>query len=255
MQQKHLLLIDGDISIYKVSAATQRSISWDGEDTCIYGDIDVAFENICQWFEDLKNKFNADKYIVALSDGEYFRYNILPTYKGNRSDILPPVVRDELKSKLKELPEAKFKDGLEGDDILGILATSKKLYKDYYKIVLSDDKDLKTIPCNLYNTRDKLREITQEEADRFHLMQTLTGDITDGYRGCPGIGIAKAAKLLANIPYDETFISTAWATIVEAYESKGLSEDDALVQAQVARILRAEDYNFKTKSPILWTPK
>jgi hypothetical protein len=44
-----------------------------------------------------------------------------------------------------------------------------------------------------------------------------------------------------------------WDTVVEAYEKAGLTEDDALVTARLARILRAEDYdgvNIK-----LWEPK
>ena len=47
----------------------------------------------------------------------------------------------------------------------------------------------------------------------------------------------------------------SWKTVVSAFEKQGLSENDALTQARVARILRAEDYNFKTHKPILWTPK
>ena len=41
---------------------------------------------------------------------------------------------------------------------------------------------------------------------------------------------------------------------MEAFEKKGLTEDDALLQARVARILRASDYDFKKKEPIMWTP-
>ena len=47
--------------------------------------------------------------------------------------------------------------------------------------------------------------------------------------------------------------STRRDTVVEAYEKAGLTEDDALVTARLARILRAEDYdgvNIK-----LWEPK
>ena len=38
-----------------------------------------------------------------------------------------------------------------------------------------------------------------------------------------------------------------------AFEKKGLTESDALVQARVARILRASDYDFAAKKPILWS--
>jgi len=41
---------------------------------------------------------------------------------------------------------------------------------------------------------------------------------------------------------------------VAAFESRGLTEEDALIQARVARILRADDYDFKESQPILWSP-
>jgi DNA polymerase-1 len=42
--------------------------------------------------------------------------------------------------------------------------------------------------------------------------------------------------------------------VVPAYEAKGLTADDALVQARVSKILQHTDYNFTRKEPILWTP-
>jgi len=33
-----------------------------------------------------------------------------------------------------------------------------------------------------------------------------------------------------------------------------MTEDDALVNARLARILTAEDYDFENKQPIPWTP-
>jgi hypothetical protein len=41
-----------------------------------------------------------------------------------------------------------------------------------------------------------MHEITEAQADRFHMIQTLTGDVTDGYPGCPGIGPVKAEQIL-----------------------------------------------------------
>jgi DNA polymerase-1 len=37
-------------------------------------------------------------------------------------------------------------------------------------------------------------------------------------------------------------------------EKHGLSEEYMLRQARLARILRASDYDFKRKEPILWLP-
>ncbi len=90
--------------------------------------------------------------------------------------------------------------------------------------------------------------ISEAQTDLWFYTQVLTGDSTDGYRGCPGIGRRKAQTILSNAG------DHPWRAILSAFEAKGLSEEDALVQAQAARILRATDYDFGAKRPILWTP-
>ena len=101
----------------------------------------------------------------------------------------------------------------------------------------------------LHRADEGFIEVTPEEADRWFYMQTLTGDATDGYSGCPGGGPKKAEAIL------EAAGENPWPAIVAAYEKAGLSEEAALQQARVARILRASDYNFKKKEPILWKPQ
>jgi DNA polymerase-1 len=45
-----------------------------------------------------------------------------------------------------------------------------------------------------------------------------------------------------------------WAAIVEAFEDKELTAEDALQQARVARILRPLDWDEEAQKPILWGP-
>jgi DNA polymerase-1 len=42
--------------------------------------------------------------------------------------------------------------------------------------------------------------------------------------------------------------------VVAAYEKAGLTEEDAIVQARVARILRYEEFNQKKEEVLLWNP-
>ena len=70
----------------------------------------------------------------------------------------------------------------------------------------------------------------------------------DGYKGVPGIGAKGAEKLLAEAQGKE------WEVIRGAYEKAGLTEEDALRNARLARILRPNEYNFTIKEPILWNP-
>jgi DNA polymerase-1 len=84
-----------------------------------------------------------------------------------------------------------------------------------------------------------------EEADKHFLMQCLTGDLTDGYSGLKGYGPKTAEKLLGQRP--------AWSLVEKAYLDAGLTKEDALTQARLARILRWEDWDAKKKKPILYT--
>ncbi len=93
---------------------------------------------------------------------------------------------------------------------------------------------------------DGVVEITKEEGDRWHLIQTMAGDQTDGYSGVPGIGIKRAAALL-----DEH--GDTWKTVVDAFADKGLDESVALQNARLAKILQAENYDFTNQTIKLWT--
>ncbi len=83
------------------------------------------------------------------------------------------------------------------------------------------------------------------------MYQTLTGDSTDGYKGCPKVGPVAAARLLEPLMGEPAGM---WIAVLLSFKKAGLTEADALVQARVARILRHTDYDFTNKLPILWTP-
>ena len=113
-------------------------------------------------------------------------------------------------------------------------------------IIVSPDKDMRQIPGKLYDFKETV-EITPDQGAKWHLIQTLAGDNTDGYSGVPGIGVKKAEKIFEEKGY-------TWKAVVETFEEKDMTEEDALCNARLARILTSEDYNFDTKEPILWTP-
>ena len=131
---------------------------------------------------------------------------------------------------------------MEADDALGIYAT-----KFPGNILVSPDKDLRQIPGELFNLTDPVITITPEEGERWHYIQTMAGDQTDGYSGIPSIGIKRAASLLDRD-------GCSWETVVKAYESKGLTETDALLNARLAKILQVENYDEEKREIIYWTP-
>ena len=118
--------------------------------------------------------------------------------------------------------------GLEADDSLGIDAT---MYALEQPILVSPDKDMLQIPGIYWDMRGDVQEITKEQGDRWHLIQALAGDPTDGYPGCPGIGVKRAADLVDKHDFP-------WEAVCQAYREKGLSDDDALLNARLAKILQ-----------------
>ena len=63
--------------------------------------------------------------------------------------------------------------------------------------------------------------ISEEDADYFHMMQTLTGDTTDGYPGCPSVGKVTAEKILKD---HKGNFEAMWEAVVKRYEMMNLKE-------------------------------
>ena len=192
----------------------------------------------------LKNKLNADNHVFCLSDDKNFRRDLSTDYKDKRTKVKRPLVLKPTREWLLNDMGAITMPSLEGDDVLGILQTSP--HKNDDTIIVSGDKDMKSVPGKVYR-EDTLFEISEEEANHNFFTQVLTGDITDGYTGIPGVGPAKALKILGDNP--------TWDKVLRAYEAAGLSEEEALLQAWMARILRYEDYDHENKQPIMWKPR
>ena len=249
-------LVDGDVFIFRAALAAERPIEWDDRIWTLHADMGEALRHFDNMMDIVLERTGASSIIVALSDRQNFRREILPSYKHNRKDKRPPLLRQPLKEIVQEKYRCYMRPLLEGDDVLGILATSETVTRGD-KIVVSIDKDMKTLPCTYYNYDDDTSvTYTEDEADYNHLLQTLAGDAADGYAGCPGIGIKRAEKLFEGYwPEAGLDRNAAWRLIVGAFEKAGLDEGCALTQARVARICRYTDYDFKAGRPILWTPK
>lgn len=254
MSQKRVLLIDADILVYLVATTEEKPIEWEDDMWTLHSDFASARTQFKQRVADLVAALKADSVIMCLTTmTKNFRKDILPTYKANRKKVRKPLVWGPLREFCETEYETFIRDGLEGDDCLGILATRTADQHDE-KIVVSIDKDMKTIPGKFYNMGKPelgIQAISDADADYYHMLQTLMGDATDGYAGCQGIGPKTAEKILqAPLAVGET----VWSRVVATYKKAGFGEDYALVQARCARILRASDYDFKNKQPILWEP-
>ena len=256
-------LIDADILAYQAAAVSETPIDWEDGMWTLHAFEQEAINAFESTLKTILKKVEATQYLLAFSDKDNWRKEVLPTYKSNRSGVRRPLLLKFLREYAQKNHDSVSIPTLEGDDVIGIYATFKsKLEPVREFIICSLDKDLKTIPGKHYNFgKDEFFEISEHQADYWHMVQTLTGDTTDGYQGCPGCGPKTAEKILQKALEEGTpwanpkqLREIYWQHVVKAYEKAGFGEEEALTQARVARILRAEDYDDIQKKVILWTP-
>ena len=244
------LLVDGDILLYEVVHALHKEVVFE-DIASLTLDVKEAQAESDIRLASLLNHFGADEVEIAFSwRGEgHWRTDVLPDYKSARKHRpQKPLGFWSLRNYLIDTYECHEWEPLEADDVLGILSTRPGKTR---RIIVSTDKDMRTIPgLFAHGWEEGVEEITEEEADRFFMHQTLMGDKTDGYAGCPGIGAVKSKRLLEPLGN----LSDMWRTVVATYQAAGLGEKEALATARVARILRHGEYNKETKEIKLWEP-
>ena len=235
------LLIDADFIVYKSCAAVETEVDFGDDVILVTSNFSDALAATNRELTKIKNKFGAfSEMILFFSDSINFRKQILESYKGHRNRKKPCGYKRVINALRKEY-KVIIKPSLEADDSMGVYST-----KYPGNCIVSPDKDMKQIPGQLYNL-DEVFTVSKEDGAKWHLIQALAGDQTDGYSGVPGIGVKRATSLFEEDGY-------SWKTVTKAFTDKGLTEYDAITNARLARILTADDYDFKNKRPILWTP-
>ena len=165
MSKTPTLLIDGDIYLYRAASAAEEETDWGDDIWSLSTDLKEAkylFDlNVQRFLE----KFDTERAIICLSETVNFRKSVEPSYKGHRKKSRKPVGYVALVAWCKDNYNTFHKDGLEADDCLGIMATKPDTVGS--SIVISDDKDLMTIPCKLYRPmQDERLDISLADADR-----------------------------------------------------------------------------------------
>ena len=235
------LLIDADFIVYKNCAAVETEVDFGDDVILVTSNFSEALAATNRELTRIKNKFGTfSEMILFFSDSINFRKKILESYKGHRNRKKPCGYKRVINA-LREEYKVIIKPSLEADDSMGVYST-----KYPGNCIVSPDKDMRQIPGQLYNL-DEVFTVSKEDGAKWHLIQALAGDQTDGYSGVPGIGVKRATSLFEEDGY-------SWKTVTKAFTDKGLTEYDAITNARLARILTADDYDFKNKCPILWTP-
>lgn len=251
------ILIDADIVAYKASIVNEKHFDFGDTGVGEHIDHDGCIRNVEQLIGGYADTLKADRIIICLSDPDVnFRKQLNPTYKHNRKDVVPPQLLAWIKEYLENEYVSFKRPRLEADDVMGILATSGDRFIQGDRVIVSEDKDMRTVPALVFNPNHAglgVQDISPLAAKQFHMWQTVVGDPTDGYPGCPGIG--KGGRF---VEYAESILEAdadeLWDLVLLAYASKGFTEDDAILQARMARILQDGDYNYATKGIRLWNP-
>ena len=239
-----LLLLDTDIFAYQATTSAETEVDLGGDIWSLTMDMQQAKDTFEATIDGIKARLETNDVLCCMSDhAGNFRKQVWPDYKSNRRKSRKPVGYVAFCDWVRETYSTATRPMLEADDVMGIIAS--KPGNEGKVTIVSDDKDMKTIPGRLYRPMsDELLEISDADADRYFLTQVLTGDSADGYRGVPGIGPKKAEAILGPRPH--------WGAVEKAYIDAGLTKDDALQQARLARILRWSDWH--EGEPKLWTP-
>jgi DNA polymerase-1 len=252
--KKRVILVDADTILYRHATTRQQIMVIDEGDGWPYylqwADHVPIWDGFMRDIVAIGKAWDAHPMICLTDSATNWRtVRLWDGYKGNRH-APKPIALKPIRALLAERDDAVLRPSLEADDVIGIMATRKAFLKAHSEVLIwSHDKDLLTIPGLHASVKEEGSTflVTEDEADHQWWLQTLTGDTSDGYPGLPGYGPVTAAKWLAKH-------GATWESVRQAFLEKGLTEEDALLQARLARILRATDYDFINKEVLLWTP-
>lgn len=162
-------------------------------------------------------------------------------YKGNRDYTTRPKYYREITNYLIDRYGARYTEGQEADDELGIRLTDL----GDQACIVSFDKDLLQIPGQHYNwvTREG-NTIGVKEASLNFYRQILSGDPVDNVPGVPGIGAVKAGKILADVKSPKE----AWGLILEEYRN-AFGEEGSEIALETARLVY-----IRRRRDEIWSP-
>lgn len=263
-----MLLIDGDILVYKASAS---STLWKAGMRLFSSKYHALTRLLPEEFEQLKSRITqpsiddvkdclnalilkikngvkthtddtfvagiAHTYLVILSPSDgvnNFRHTIARTqpYKGNRKDLIRPLHFDLAREHLIEEHKAHVTYGQEADDALGISQC-----QELGTVICSTDKDLKTVPGWNYNWDKKaLTYITTWDAEYNFYYQILCGDVADNIPGVWKIGPIGANKLLSPCHTPKEMLETVITTCMQKH-NKSREEAEEYIN-EIGALLR-----------------
>lgn len=198
-----MILIDGDILAYRAAYYCEDKDEEEGQHK-----IDDIVDGIL--YDTSFDPATADYEMFITGKGN-FRFDVQPTYKGNRKDKPRPIHLNAMRQYLIDGYKAKVSSGQEADDDIAIRATEL----GPRTIIASIDKDFLQVPCMHYNfNRKTLVEVNEFGGLKFIYAQILQGDTADNVFGLKGIGAVKSVRMLESATTERELYDLC----VEAYD-------------------------------------
>lgn len=178
-------------------------------------------------------------------------------YKGNRVLMEKPIHYKSIRRYLVNRWMAVTTQGWEADDEVTMI--SHTLGHDPEKVIIvSQDKDLRTVPGLLYNyRRDTYERITRQQSLVNFYRQVLMGDQTDNIVGCYKVGEAKATKLIGEDMTEQEM----WDTCLKEYEASMqkagcpyAGREAYVIVLETARLLHLARDMRETEPAGYWNP-
>ncbi len=199
MEYERIAIIDADSIVYICSA---NRIVKDSNGEPIIDDLGekVKENKTLEECKDLVNDMintilsmtGSSHYILALTVGKNFRYDIYPEYKGNRKYLDMPKHFRSIKEYLITDWNAIYDHNLEADDIVNIC---KHYYPNSY--ICSPDGDLLYLEGTHYDYKNlKWIQTSKEEAELKFWKDMIIGQPGDNIKGIPGKGKVAASGIL-----------------------------------------------------------
>lgn len=168
------------------------------------------------------------------------RLATIQKYKGNRDTQTRPRHFKELQKHLVDNYGAKFAEGQEADDALGIGATVHG-----GAVLVSLDKDLDQIPGIHYNwVEENVYKINKKEGTVNFYSQVLSGDSADNIPGLSGVGPVTARKMLRDCASSRD----CWEVVLDSYRDQ-FGEDYERRAIEVAQLCWVRRYEGE-----IWNP-
>lgn len=179
-----IALIDGDIIAYRCAASCEPSQTRPDRHP-----LDQAILRTEELLYRILDSLDTQEYLMFLSGSDNFRKIIDPSYKANRT-APPPTHLSDLQTYLYLEWKAKFTEGYEADDALGI-------HTGEDTVIVSIDKDLNQIEGPHYNfVYNNFYVVDELSAQKVIYKQMLMGDRSDNIIGLAGIGEVKSKRIV-----------------------------------------------------------